>query len=302
MMQSNVKLYTKAQIIHKLSAQGVFVDHFTLDSFLKKWNIEAVFEDDKGEEFFDKDAYENLFSNIAKKNPAIAALQQEPTKSDRCLDEIKWQAWQDISGDLCEEKEVKIEEPQVAVEEIKDEAKEERTPEVIIEEELIQTPEQPSAQEAVQEELPQAQAVPEEIQLPEPVATEEHVSTVEESVSLQESSLVQENAIKSMISGGVRNDNVFRLDISEETLDMIAKSISKRIVAQVNAELATFHESQQRLLTYEEKNNDLILKLKEAEEEKKQLEGELEESLEHLGRFKKSIFGFYRFIKKKRKK
>ena len=47
-MDSNV--YTKKQILEVLSKRGYFIDLQTLEAFFQKWKIEAIFENEQGEE------------------------------------------------------------------------------------------------------------------------------------------------------------------------------------------------------------------------------------------------------------
>ena len=61
------KVYSKNDILNKLAQDGFFVDLLTLDSFLGKYKIEAIFEDENGCEFFDKSAYDILVENVLNK-------------------------------------------------------------------------------------------------------------------------------------------------------------------------------------------------------------------------------------------
>ena len=61
-MTSNI--YTKNEILQALSAKGYFIDIYTLDTFFKKWNIEAIFEDEQGGEFFDKNTLDIILNNL----------------------------------------------------------------------------------------------------------------------------------------------------------------------------------------------------------------------------------------------
>ena len=61
-MASNV--YTKNEILQNLASKGYFVDAYTLDTFFKKWKIEAIFEDEQGSEFYDKNALDMVLNNL----------------------------------------------------------------------------------------------------------------------------------------------------------------------------------------------------------------------------------------------
>ena len=61
-MVSNV--YTKNEILKNLAQRGYFIDAYTLDTFFEKWKVEAIFEDEQGSEFFDKNALELVLNNL----------------------------------------------------------------------------------------------------------------------------------------------------------------------------------------------------------------------------------------------
>ncbi|UKI40583.1 MAG: hypothetical protein L6V95_10475 [Candidatus Melainabacteria bacterium] len=44
-------MYSKADIIKKLSSEGQFIDNFILDAFIKNWHIDPIYEDESGIEF-----------------------------------------------------------------------------------------------------------------------------------------------------------------------------------------------------------------------------------------------------------
>lgn len=64
------KVYSKNDILQKLAQDGFFVDYLTLGSFLEKYKIEAIFEDENGSEFYDKSAYDILVRNVLKRTPS----------------------------------------------------------------------------------------------------------------------------------------------------------------------------------------------------------------------------------------
>ena len=66
-----LKAYSKNDLLQKLAQNGFFVDYLTLDSFLEKYKIEAIFEDEHGNEFFDVSSFNILAKNDLNKNPNI---------------------------------------------------------------------------------------------------------------------------------------------------------------------------------------------------------------------------------------
>ena len=78
-MTSNV--YTKNEILQNLASKGYFIDGYTLDGFLEKWKIEAIFEDDNGCEFFDKKTLDFVLNNFfagQNNNPIPSQNSQMP--------------------------------------------------------------------------------------------------------------------------------------------------------------------------------------------------------------------------------
>lgn len=61
-MASNV--YTKNEILQSLASKGYFIDAYTLDTFFEKWKVEAIFEDEQGSEFYDKNALDLVMDNL----------------------------------------------------------------------------------------------------------------------------------------------------------------------------------------------------------------------------------------------
>lgn len=62
-------MYSKQQIIDTLTNEGVFIDNFLLDAFIKNWKIESIYEDAQGVEYFDDMAIEKVKNGIQKKQP-----------------------------------------------------------------------------------------------------------------------------------------------------------------------------------------------------------------------------------------
>ena len=61
-------MYSKADIIKKLSNEGQFIDNFILDAFIKNWHIDPIYEDDNGVEFFDDASYSNIKSLMTQRD------------------------------------------------------------------------------------------------------------------------------------------------------------------------------------------------------------------------------------------
>lgn len=60
-------MYTISQIKEKLNEKTYFVDETTILKFLKNWKVEAIYEDENGEEFYDDVALEKIFKGMELK-------------------------------------------------------------------------------------------------------------------------------------------------------------------------------------------------------------------------------------------
>ena len=61
-------MYSKKDIEKTLLEYNYFIDESTLDSFIKDWKIEAIYEDEDGVEFFDNLAISKLKKGISLKS------------------------------------------------------------------------------------------------------------------------------------------------------------------------------------------------------------------------------------------
>ena len=74
-MASNV--FTKNEILQNLASKGYFIDAYTLDTFFAQWQIEAIFEDEQGSEFYDKNALDVVLNNLFNAQNTDQAVQEE---------------------------------------------------------------------------------------------------------------------------------------------------------------------------------------------------------------------------------
>ena len=96
--------------------------------------------------------------------------------------------------------------------------------------------------------------------------------------------------------------NAFKFDISEKTLNMIARAIAKKIARQVSSLLSGDQKNNTRLLLAEKKSEELEKKVSLLEEQNKKLKLLLVESNKNLNSYKPTFFGLYRFVRRKTKK
>ena len=369
------KVYSKNDILNKLAQDGFFVDYLTLDSFLKKYKIEAIFEDDDGNEFFDKSAYDILVENVLgrkiqeespkqdsieetlpadiaqlieeKNNETEQPVEQVVEESNVVsqdaseinkeipLENIKWHRWDDVSVELVDnnsQSEQNIIDGELPIEKQEDISVVENNleqetlsndtaPVDNFVEELSQTP--PAVE--TQQEYWNSEPVAESPNIQEKPATEESKKEIQQIMStpdegdedfddiglLSDSIQAQEKFQKYIVNElAKRNidvtppkpENAFKFDISEKTLNMIARAIAKKIAKQVSMVLSTDQKNNTKLIQAEKKSQMLEQKVNSLEEQNKKLKLLLAQSNKNLNSYKPTFFGLYRFVKRKPEK
>ena len=76
---------TKEEIIKTLASQGYFIDSATLNDYFQKWNIEAIFEDDNGVEFYDQNTPKILLNHLFEEYKVTKLKEQEKIISDNTI-------------------------------------------------------------------------------------------------------------------------------------------------------------------------------------------------------------------------
>ena len=96
--------------------------------------------------------------------------------------------------------------------------------------------------------------------------------------------------------------NAFKLDISHGTLDMIAKSIAKKIAVKLNSYYKLNSTKQNvKLQQFRERTIELKEKNQALAEENRRLKLQLTETKETLSAYKPSLFGLFKFTGKKKR-
>ena len=90
--------------------------------------------------------------------------------------------------------------------------------------------------------------------------------------------------------------NEFKLDISERTLNMIARTMAKKIAKYVNTIFSADAKNATQLENVKEENKKLAQRTKELEEQNRKLKLLLAESNKNLNSYKPSIFGLYKKV------
>lgn len=369
------KVYSKNDILNKLAQDGFFVDYLTLDSFLKKYKIEAIFEDDDGNEFFDKSAYDILVENvlgrkIQKESPKQDSIEEtlpadiaqpiqeknnetwQPVEQvveesnvvsqdaseinkEIPLENIKWHRWDDVSVELVDnnsQSEQNIIDGELPIEKQEDisvvennlEQKTLSNDTAPVDNFVEELPQTPPAVET-QQEYWNSEPVAESPNIQEKPATEESKKEIQQIMStpdegdedfddiglLSDSIQAQEKFQKYIVNElAKRNidvtppkpENAFKFDISEKTLNMIARAIAKKIAKQVSMVLSTDQKNNTKLIQAEKKSQMLEQKVNSLEEQNKKLKLLLAQSNKNLNSYKPTFFGLYRFVKRKPEK
>lgn len=378
------KVYSKNDIIQKLAQDGFFVDYLTLNSFLEKYKIEAIFEDDDGSEFFDKSAYDILVKNVLKRSPmsqqnnissaennfnvystpyeqqkneeSVHVQTQQPQisqfgeqsqnftqdqgvssavesemsekKDDKkfSLENIKWYRWDDVSADLAADE--KKDEPCEIIDSDKV-LEQEQKPQTTYNQETYSESIMPKESAETQEnywgtdsntaqvnESEQADSVEDKTgeirnELDKVLSSTENeddfddIGLLSDSLQAQEkfqNYIVNELAKKNIDLTQPKPENAFKFDISEKTLNMIARAIAKKIAKQVSTVLSNDERNSTKLIQAQQKSQMLEEKVASLEEQNKKLKLLLVESNKNLNSYKPTFFGFYRFVRNKTKK
>ncbi len=371
------KVYSKNDILNKLAQDGFFVDYLTLDSFLAKYKIEAIFEDDEGNEFFDKSAYDILVEKVLGRKRQDVVQQETPLppievqkdsiaadfnsqeqnahsevqdeipiventdtpESDSLnkkipLENIKWQKWDDVSVELVDEKQqdndfiVDNEQKQSQHEDISliDELKHHKEAENAgILQQSAQEPQAEQIMPETQNEYWGSESQNDAVESSQNTALEESKKEIQQIMStpdegdedfddiglLSDSIQAQEKFQKYIVNElAKRNidvtppkpENAFKFDISEKTLNMIARAIAKKIAKQVSMVLSTDQKNNTKLIQAEKKSQMLEQKVNSLEEQNKKLKLLLAQSNKNLNSYKPTFFGLYRFVKRKPEK
>ncbi len=100
----------------------------------------------------------------------------------------------------------------------------------------------------------------------------------------------------------IQSGNEFKLDISERTLNMIARTMAKKIAKYVGSIMAQDAKQSSKVAEFEEENRRLTQKARELEEQNRKLRLLLAESNKNLNSYKPSIFGLYKKVDPNAKK
>ena len=235
-------MFNKEKILEIINQDGFFIDQFLLDAFIKNWKIEAIYEDENGVEYFDEMTIEKIKNGISQKNPMNCEVQIIDKNSEPLPDSS---------------------EPQIGESDI----------EQVSEGSVEENTEQPD-----EDEVCESQPVVEE----EP-QNDESENIVEPNVEQIEQEtphdIVQSGfpvEVKRNVENNLQNVTV---DISNQTLAVLAESIARKITSDVSSFLkeSDFVSEAVHLGEVKKDNEILITKIEELLEDNKILVQRIEE-------------------------
>ncbi len=340
-MASNV--YTKNEILQSLASKGYFIDSYTLDTFFKKWQVEAIFEDEQGSEFYDKNTLDLVLSNLFNLENKEENKETETTENKEEKQEENNTIQENIVGneDVKQNAKASTDIIQKPKEESKIEIEDSETNQILNNISLSDgTPLIDKMQDTIPiDDLIENEPVIELNEQPQPsVSNEKKMGILEgalktdenetppiipsmeiipndnnnnngdfDDISLLSESLEAQEKFREYVVSELTKKNVdltpkneFKLDISERTLSMIARSMAKKIAKHVSSICSQDAKAQAKLADIQEENKKLEQKARFLEEQNRKLKLLLAESNKNLNSYKPSIFGLYKKVPPKK--
>lgn len=275
-MDSN--LYTKNYVIEELTKKGFYIDEKALLELYKKLEIEAIFEDDLGSEFYDKNVVDIIARELSKENDVqITPIEENPDLQNENTDDLTC---------LEDEKETKIDENQNM-----------ETPDVLETIEIEQT---------VSENIEFSnKETSEEINKDTEIENEdkkfEDLTLLSKSFEAQEK-FREEYAMNEQSEKNINlAQNQQLSNNSERTIALVARSMAKKIAKYVSEICAAEAKNTKRLKEEQKLNRELQEHIRALESQNKKLKLLLAESNKNLNSYKPAMFGLYKKVKPKKK-
>ncbi len=298
-------MFNKEKIIQIINEDGLFIDSFIFDAFVKNWKIDPIYEDEKGVEYYDELTIEKIKKGISQKAPSKCDVQLIDKEEVKPIDigvEIPVvdvpvtgpEPQMDVEQ-IPEAEIRKIEEP-VPQYASKPEVEPEPVSETeaqIIEEKNLEVPTDKAFDE-IFEAAKSHEPVKEEPPIPASAATEAQPEISLPDANLPNASLPNDLPVKIQqeVEGQLQNITV---DISNQTLAILAESIARKITSDVAQYLkeSNFTEDTVKLVELKKDNELLIDKLEETMADNKILVQKIQELDEKKGGFIKLFGKFY---------
>lgn len=243
-------MYSKQQIIDTLNSEDIFIDNFLLEAFIKNWKIEPIYENAEGIEFFDDMAVEKIKNGIIQKQPKceINIVDKNTIKPvDMSVEAANINTCPPSEADIV------IEAEQVEV----------VTEQTQVSENSSQDNYQELSKESSQEEFV------EQIVENKPEETESFVESQQDVIEpeviqgeLSNEALAVINEVNREIENEIQN---VTLDISNQTLTILAESIARKITSDVSEFIkrTDLIEDAVQLGEYKKDNEILLQKIEE---------------------------------------
>ncbi len=364
-------VYTKNEILQELSSKGYFIDEYTLDTFFKKWKIEAIFEDEQGCEFFDENALDTVLnemfnddnkkeekkddsSNIDEQNVKILRSQSEIQKEREFENQFniitpnepksEYKVPSELYDNLTIQDEpitindrdtndilnnISLSDGTPLMRGVSNNPQRNNFYDINLAQSINEMDldvrseleaENPKPKKEKKMGILEGAFLASGKEFNPPNSDEENsenqnqnqddtnndfddISLLSESLEAQEKFreyVMSEFARRSpdgMPQAPAQNAaGEFKLDISERTLSMIARSMAKKIAKHVNSLCSADMKNSQQVAQIEQKNEELEKKNRELEEQNKKLRLLLAESNKNLNSYKPSVFGLYKKV------
>ncbi len=313
-MDNNV--FSKDDIMHALAQKGNYIDLSTLNSFFQKWKVEAIFENESGEEFFDENVIEliskNLFNNLDEQNINSAAMKEIELSESSLIEipldlpefdshESKNDSHESEIPMLEENGEIELNVEKNKEMDILSENQEENNS-------FDEKPRKMGILEGALDTLGQKleKSSKESADKKNPEETEEDSDDFDDMSLLSESFEAQEKFREYILSQMAKKNMAIpeaadgsNLGVSEKAVNAVAKSLAKKIAQYVSTLCSQDVVSSGKMKAAQERNHKLEQRLKELEEQNRKLRLLLAESNKNLNSYKPSMFGLYKKVEAK---
>ncbi len=331
-MLSNV--YTKNEILEHLAAKGYYIDNYTLDSFFEQWKVEAIFEDEKGQEFYDKNSLDliinNLFSassNDTNESESKETMEKDTKEEVATNEQIEKETVDNTPTEPAQEnveQDKNEQENNNTTEEIKEETEEktevtntsnETEVSSKIEDELEDEDEEEDeniehpyhklgtlegAMQIVSKDVKERQEFEQSLISSGKDIDPDDMSLVSSSFEVQEKFKEYINSEQYQKDQEQQKNNELKLDISERALNLVARSLARKITKYVGSMYLRDVDNSAQLSELKEKNRKLEHKSRSLEEQNKKLKLLLAESNKNLNSYKPTLFGLYKKVPHKK--
>lgn len=305
-------VYNKHEMLEKLEQCGLQISFEALNSYIQELKIYAIFENEEGIELFDNPSFEKIL-DFAREKSVVEFTPETPQEYvKKSLLELAQESVQEFKV---------VSEPEPMAEpapephdepapEQHDEPVQESVPEPKVElieeftQKLVNETEEKPAHDLIHE---FAQKLTSELEPPTLEKTQEPLLEPEPTEQIEQPAIQSAQAL-SLPPQQVSNS--FKLDISENTLNMVARAIAKKVTKNVTEALGAqgINSETEKKLTELEQNNTKLLdanstlnsKLGEIENENQKLRLLLREANQNLNAYKPAAFGLYKFTGNKK--